>query len=77
METDRLALGRHPRTCQRRQGGRGQPFEFDKHPTEMINGIIGLIYSPSRIRYPMVRLDWLKKRERAIPRSAATTALSA
>ncbi|MCB5195186.1 trimethylamine-N-oxide reductase TorA [Deefgea salmonis] len=36
-------------------------FEFDKYPTEMIQGIIGLIYSPSRIRYPMVRLDWLKK----------------
>ncbi|WP_203563792.1 molybdopterin-dependent oxidoreductase [Deefgea sp. CFH1-16] len=35
-------------------------FEFDKYPTEMIQGIIGLIYSPSRIRYPMVRLDWLK-----------------
>ncbi|MCG9096926.1 trimethylamine-N-oxide reductase TorA [Laribacter hongkongensis] len=42
-----------------------KPFEFDKHPTEMINGIIGLIYSPSRIRYPMVRLDWLKKREKS------------
>lgn len=37
------------------------PLEYDKHPTDMLNGIIGLIYSPSRIRYPLVRLDWLKK----------------
>ena len=37
-----------------------QPLELDQHPTEMIKGIIGLIYSPSRIRYPMVRLDWYK-----------------
>lgn len=27
----------------------------------MLNGIKGIIYSPSRVRYPMVRLDWLKK----------------
>uniref|UniRef100_A0A8W7PQL4 Trimethylamine-N-oxide reductase n=1 Tax=Anopheles coluzzii TaxID=1518534 RepID=A0A8W7PQL4_ANOCL len=39
-----------------------KPFEYDKYPTEMIQGIIGLVYSSSRIRYPMVRLDWLKKR---------------
>lgn len=39
-----------------------RPFEYDKHPTEMIKGIPGLIYSSSRIRYPMVRLDWYKKR---------------
>ncbi|WP_275722314.1 trimethylamine-N-oxide reductase TorA [Vibrio furnissii] len=38
-----------------------QPLETDKHPTEMLNGIKGIIYSPSRVRYPMVRLDWLKK----------------
>lgn len=35
-----------------------QPFEFDKHPTEMITGIPGILYSSSRVRYPMVRLDW-------------------
>ena len=40
-----------------------KPFEYDKYPTEMINGIKGLIYGESRIRYPMVRLDWLKKRQ--------------
>lgn len=38
-------------------------FEYDKHPTEMIQGIKGLIYSDARVRYPMVRLDWLKNRE--------------
>ena len=42
-----------------------QPLEFDKHPTEMIKGIPGLIYSSSRIRYPMVRLDWYKNRHRS------------
>ncbi|RTZ15716.1 trimethylamine-N-oxide reductase TorA [Vibrio aquaticus] len=36
-------------------------IELDKNPTEMLNGIKGIIYSPSRVRYPMVRLDWLKK----------------
>ncbi|HGF3783636.1 TPA: trimethylamine-N-oxide reductase TorA [Vibrio parahaemolyticus] len=38
-----------------------KPLELDKNPTEMLNGIKGVIYSPSRVRYPMVRLDWLKK----------------
>ncbi len=37
------------------------PFSHDKHPSEMIEGIKGLIYNPSRVRYPMVRLDWLRK----------------
>ena len=40
-----------------------KPFEYDRYPTEMINGIKGLIYSEARIRYPMVRLDWLKNRQ--------------
>ncbi|GAB1425034.1 hypothetical protein MASR2M16_22680 [Thauera terpenica] len=39
-----------------------RPFEYDKYPTEMIQGIVGLIYSSSRVRYPMVRLDWYRKR---------------
>ena len=39
-----------------------RPFEHDKHPTEMVKGLLGLIYSPSRVRYPMVRLDWYRKR---------------
>ncbi|WP_232455146.1 molybdopterin-dependent oxidoreductase [Oceanisphaera avium] len=40
-----------------------KPFERDKYPSDMLNGIKGLIYNPSRIRYPMARLDWLKNRE--------------
>jgi len=39
-----------------------RPFELDKHPTDMLNGIEGIIYSPSRVRYPMVRYDWYKNR---------------
>ncbi len=35
------------------------PFERDKFPTDMINGVKGLVYNPSRVRYPMVRLDFL------------------
>ena len=27
-----------------------RPFELDKHPTEMVKGLLGLIYSPSRVR---------------------------
>ncbi|PKL96125.1 MAG: trimethylamine-N-oxide reductase TorA [Betaproteobacteria bacterium HGW-Betaproteobacteria-13] len=38
------------------------PFELDKNPTDMINGIRGIIYSPSRVRYPMVRYEWFKNR---------------
>ncbi len=39
-----------------------RPFERDKYPTDMLNGIEGIIYSPSRVRYPMVRYDWYKNR---------------
>ena len=42
-----------------------KPFEHDADPTEMINGLIGSIYSSSRVRYPMVRLDWYKNREKS------------
>lgn len=38
-----------------------KPLERDKYPTDMINGVKGIIYNPSRVRYPMIRLDWLKK----------------
>ena len=37
-----------------------KPFEFDQHPTDMIYNIPGLVYNSSRVRYPMVRLDWFK-----------------
>ncbi|ABL99194.1 trimethylamine-N-oxide reductase TorA [Shewanella amazonensis] len=42
-----------------------KPFELDKYPTDMINGIKGLVYNPSRIRYPMVRLDFYKNGHRS------------
>lgn len=42
-----------------------KPVGLDKNPTDMLNGIIGSIYSPSRARYPMIRLDFLKKGEKS------------
>lgn len=42
-----------------------KPIELDKYPTEMVNGIKGILYNPSRVRYPMIRLDWLKKHKYA------------
>lgn len=42
-----------------------KPFEEDANPTDMVNGLRGLIYNPSRIRYPMARADWLDNREKA------------
>ncbi|HEQ3514638.1 TPA: trimethylamine-N-oxide reductase TorA [Vibrio cholerae] len=50
-------------------GGKVQELkalELDTHPTEMLNGIQGILYSPSRVRYPMVRLDWLKKHKYSV-----------
>lgn len=41
-----------------------EAFGADEYPTEMLKGIKGLIYNPSRIRYPMVRLEWLKNRHK-------------
>lgn len=40
-------------------------FELDPHPTEMLKGIVGIIYSPSRIRYPMVRHAWYVNRTKS------------
>ncbi|ROS04781.1 trimethylamine-N-oxide reductase (cytochrome c) [Sinobacterium caligoides] len=37
------------------------PLDPDKYPTDMINGVRGLVYNASRVRYPMVRLDFLLK----------------
>ncbi|QUJ70265.1 trimethylamine-N-oxide reductase TorA (plasmid) [Photobacterium sp. GJ3] len=36
------------------------PFEKDKHPTDMIQAVREVVYNPARVKYPMVRLDWLK-----------------
>jgi len=42
-----------------------QPFEFDQFPTDILQGVPGIIYSPSRVRYPMVRVDWYKNRHKS------------
>ncbi|MCL6417196.1 trimethylamine-N-oxide reductase TorA [Aestuariirhabdus sp. Z084] len=42
-------------------------LEGDAHPTDMLKGIQGIIYSPSRIRYPMVRYEWYMNRLQANP----------
>lgn len=40
-----------------------RPFEFDKYPTDILKGTLDVIYSPSRVRFPMARVDWYKKRQ--------------
>ena len=42
-----------------------RPFKHDKYPCDMLNAVREVVYNPSRVRYPMVRLDWLKKREKS------------
>lgn len=42
-----------------------KPFEFDKHPTPILDGTMDIIYSHARVRYPLVRLDWYKNRHKS------------
>ncbi|MGJ5178576.1 molybdopterin guanine dinucleotide-containing S/N-oxide reductase [Bradyrhizobium oligotrophicum] len=52
------------------EGGRVvkvRPWEGDPHPIATIEGAVDLAYSPSRIRYPMVRRAWLEKGPGAEP----------
>ncbi|CAH0532236.1 Trimethylamine-N-oxide reductase [Vibrio stylophorae] len=44
-----------------------EPFGFDKNPTDMLKGIRGIIYSSSRVRYPMVRYAWYRDYLKADP----------
>ena len=37
------------------------PFEHDANPSQMLKALREVVYNPSRVKYPMVRLDWLKK----------------
>lgn len=37
-----------------------RPWEGDPHPTELLEGIMDSVYSPSRIKYPMVRRAYLE-----------------
>lgn len=39
-----------------------KPFEMDKYPSKMIAGLPDHVHGTARIRYPMVRIDWLRKR---------------
>lgn len=42
-----------------------RPFKHDKYPCDMLQAVREIVYNPSRARYPMVRLDWLRKREKS------------
>ncbi len=42
-----------------------RPFKHDKYPCDMLNAVREVVYNPSRVRYPMVRLDWLRQREKS------------
>ncbi|MFD2174209.1 trimethylamine-N-oxide reductase TorA [Rhodobacter lacus] len=37
------------------------PWEKDPHPSAALEGVLDSIYSPSRIKYPMVRREYLEK----------------
>lgn len=39
-----------------------KPFEMDKYPSKMIAGLPDHVHGTARIRYPMVRIDWMRKR---------------
>ena len=42
-----------------------RPFERDKYPSKMIAGLPDHVHGGARIRYPMVRVDWLRKRHQS------------
>lgn len=44
-----------------------RPWEKDPRPSHQLPGVIDSIYSPTRIRYPMVRRAWLEKGPGADP----------
>jgi len=44
-----------------------RPWEKDPRPTPMLPGVQDVVYSPSRIMYPMVRRAWLEKGPGASP----------
>ncbi|MFO1061462.1 MAG: molybdopterin-dependent oxidoreductase [Dongiaceae bacterium] len=52
------------------QGGRAvaiKPWEKDPYPSHQLPGVLDSIYSPTRIKYPMVRRAWLEKGPGASP----------
>src|SRR5207344_2006809 len=38
-----------------------KPWEKDPHPSHQLEGVLDSVYSPTRIKYPMVRRAWLEK----------------
>jgi trimethylamine-N-oxide reductase (cytochrome c) len=42
-----------------------RPWSGDQHPSPMIEAMADLLYSPTRIQYPMVRAGFLRDRERS------------
>ena len=44
---------------------RAIPFQDDAQPSPIIQGLPDLVYSPSRIRYPMVRKGFYQDREKS------------
>src|SRR5690625_2024512 len=44
-----------------------KPWQGDPRPTRQLEGVMDSIYSPSRIRYPMVRRAWLEQGPGADP----------
>lgn len=38
------------------------PFEQDRYPSKIIAGLPDHVHGTARVRYPMVRVDWLRKR---------------
>lgn len=47
-------------------------WEHDSHSSDMLKGIKDLIYSPTRIKYPMVRRAWLERGPGADPGGRGT-----
>lgn len=54
-----------------------KPFEQDKYPSKMIAGLPDHVHNAARIRYPMVRVDWMRKGHQSDTRSAAIIVLCA
>ena len=45
-----------------------RPWERDSRPAPTLEGVMDLVYSPTRIKYPIVRRDFLEKGHRADPK---------
>jgi trimethylamine-N-oxide reductase (cytochrome c) len=46
-----------------------RPWERDPRPTPTLEGVMDLVYSPTRIKYPMVRRGFLEKGHEADPKA--------